>query len=238
MAKAGRGSDQYMLRLPDGLRDRIKAYAERVGTSINTEIVRVLEREFPEQWTADNRLEELGKMLSILNAGTEDPRLDEFIQKVEETVEGIVSGRVTGVDPNARDAVSDMWSGYKERESEAAYEEEQDAQMDYTEEELAAYDVTGRFEKYAVPPPKKPNPIRDQMHLIDVLPPRSLAELAEKLGKGDLESAAKVVLSMPKEEIEERIKFLQLPVAEQYRLRGEEPPASFGKDPFRPDEED
>lgn len=238
MAKAGRGADQYMLRLPDGLRDRIKAYAERVGTSINSEIVRVLEREFPVQWTIDNRLEELGKMLSILNAGTEDPRLDEFIQKVEETVEGIVSGRVTGVDPYARDAVSDMWSGYKERESEAALEEEQDAQMDYTEEELAAYDVTGRFEKYAVPPPKKRDPFHDELHLRDVLPPRSLAELAEKLGKGDLEAAAKVVLGMPKAEIEERIKFLQLPIEEQYRRRGEEPPVPFGKDPFQRDQED
>lgn len=39
--------DKYVLRLPDGLRDRIKAYAERHGRSMNAEIVRVLEREFP-----------------------------------------------------------------------------------------------------------------------------------------------------------------------------------------------
>ncbi|WP_042778945.1 Arc family DNA-binding protein [Sinorhizobium fredii] len=232
MAKAGRGADQYMLRFPDGLRDRIKAYAERVGTSINSEIVRVLEREFPEQWTVDNRLEELEKMLSILSAGRDDPRLDEFVQKFEETVEGIVSGRVIGVDPETRDAVSNMWGLYKTRESEAALEEEQDAQMDYTEEELEAYGVTGRFEKYAVPPPKKPDPFSDELHLRDILPPRSLAELAEKLGKGDLEAAAKVVASMPKQEIEERIKFLQLPVTEQYRRRGEVPPADPGTDPF------
>ncbi|PON04841.1 hypothetical protein ATY29_25625 [Rhizobium hidalgonense] len=238
MAKAGRGADQYMLRLPDGLRDRIKAYAERMGTSINSEIVRVLEREFPEQWTVDDRLEELGNMLSILKAGTEDPRLDEFIQKVEETVEGIVSGRVTGVDPYARDAVSDMWSGYKTRESEVALEEEQDAQMDYTEEELETHRITGRFEKYAVPPPKQPNPVDDEIHLMQVLPPRALAELTEKLGDGDLEAAAKVVLNMPKEKILNRIRFLQLPIEEQYRRRGEEAPMHhFGLNPFPPDEE-
>ncbi|TBD15717.1 Arc family DNA-binding protein [Rhizobium ruizarguesonis] len=239
MAKAGRGADQYMLRLPDGLRDRIKAYAERMGTSINSEIVRVLEERFPEQWPIDNRLDELAKMLSILGAGTEDRRLDEFMQKVEETVEGIISGRVTGVDPYARDAVIDMWSGYKTRESEAALEEEQDAQMDHTEEELEAHRITGRFEKYAVPPPKKPDPVRDEIHLMQVLPPRALAELAEKLGEGDLEAAAKVVLNMPKEKIQERIRFLQLPVEEQYRRRGEEPPVQrFGLDnPFPSDEE-
>ncbi|MEZ0002047.1 Arc family DNA-binding protein [Sinorhizobium fredii] len=232
MAKAGRGADQYMLRFPDGLRDRIKAYAERVGTSINSEIVRVLEREFPEQWPVDDRLEELGEMLSVLSAGKDDPRLDEFVQKFEETVEGIVSGRVTGVDPFVRDAVDGMWHSYKTRKSEAALEEEQDAQMDYTEEELEAHRVTGRFEKYAVPPPQTPDPFRDELHLRDVLPARSFADLAEKLGKGDLEAAAKVVLAMPKEEIEKRIKFLQLPVIEQYRRRGEEPPVDPNTDPF------
>jgi len=40
--------DKYVLRLPDGLRDRIKVYAQRHGRSMNTEIVRVLEEAFPE----------------------------------------------------------------------------------------------------------------------------------------------------------------------------------------------
>ncbi len=40
-------SDKFMLRLPDGLRDRIKAFAESRGRSMNAEIVRVLERAFP-----------------------------------------------------------------------------------------------------------------------------------------------------------------------------------------------
>jgi len=39
---------QYMLRMPEGLRDRIKRAAEREGRSMNAEIVRVLEREFPD----------------------------------------------------------------------------------------------------------------------------------------------------------------------------------------------
>lgn len=39
--------DKYVVRLPDGLRGRIKAHAERSGRSMNTEIVRVLEEAFP-----------------------------------------------------------------------------------------------------------------------------------------------------------------------------------------------
>lgn len=39
--------DKFMLRLPDGLRDRIKFAADAAGRSMNQEIVRVLLREFP-----------------------------------------------------------------------------------------------------------------------------------------------------------------------------------------------
>jgi hypothetical protein len=48
MAKAGRGSDQFPLRLPDGLRDRIKQLAEANGRSMNAEIVSTLEEAYPD----------------------------------------------------------------------------------------------------------------------------------------------------------------------------------------------
>ncbi len=41
---AGRGSDQFPLRLPEGMRDRIKAAAEQSSRSMNAEIVKRLER--------------------------------------------------------------------------------------------------------------------------------------------------------------------------------------------------
>ena len=40
-------AEGFMLRMPDGLRDRVKAYAEKNGRSMNTEIVRALEESFP-----------------------------------------------------------------------------------------------------------------------------------------------------------------------------------------------
>ena len=37
--KTGRGADQFMLRLPDGMRDKIKASADQNNRSMNAEIV-------------------------------------------------------------------------------------------------------------------------------------------------------------------------------------------------------
>jgi hypothetical protein len=233
MAKAGRGADQYMLRFPDGLRDRIKAYAERQGTSINSEIVRVLEREFPEQWSVDDRLEELAEMLQVLSAGTSDPRIEKFITKFEETVNGIVSGRVTGVDAETRESVKELWRSYKMRASEEAYEAEKGG--DYTEEELEARELTGNFEKYAVPPPKSPRPMQDSFYLMDIVPRGPLSEIAYKLSIGDTEGAAEIMRRIPKEEIQKRVEFHSLSVVEQEKLRGD--PASGAPaenyDPFK-----
>ena len=43
----GRGSDKFMLRLPDGMRERIKLAAEVNKRSMNAEIVATLYREYP-----------------------------------------------------------------------------------------------------------------------------------------------------------------------------------------------
>lgn len=232
MAKAGRGADQYMLRFPEGLRDRIKAYAERMGTSINSEIVRILEIEFPEQWPVEDKLTELGEMLSVLAAGRRDPRFAEFSGKLEETITGILSGRVTGVDQETRESVQSMWEDYKMRESESAMDSAQDNYWGRTDEEIAAYEATGNFEKYGLPLPRPADPVRDHFYLMDILPPDALAELTQKLGEADIDGAAEVLKSIPKKEISRRIEFHKLPLIEQYRLRGEEPPADPNRDPF------
>ncbi|MBD9640764.1 Arc family DNA-binding protein [Ensifer sp. ENS07] len=41
--RVGRGSDQFPLRLPDGLRERIKRHADHNGRSMNSEIVQLIE---------------------------------------------------------------------------------------------------------------------------------------------------------------------------------------------------
>lgn len=44
----GRGADQVSLRLPPGLRERIKEAADRNGRSMNAEIIALLEERYPE----------------------------------------------------------------------------------------------------------------------------------------------------------------------------------------------
>ncbi|PSH68550.1 hypothetical protein CU102_12360 [Phyllobacterium brassicacearum] len=152
MAKAGRGADQYMLRLPDGLRDRIKAYAERRGTSINSEIVRVLERQWPEQWPINDRLSQLAEAVNVLAAGKSDPRIAQFINDFEKTVEGIISGRVTGVDIETRESVVGLWEEYQRKRGE---DEAETYQSEYDEEEDRTMSLIGRPEKYAIPPAER-----------------------------------------------------------------------------------
>ena len=121
--KVRRGSDQFMLRLPDGLRDRIKAYADRQGRSMNAEIVRTLEREFPEPWAAGARIGELLTMVRILKEGATEERINHLVHELEETLDGIKSGRVKGLGPEARQAISSEYSDWQLREDEKRLDE-------------------------------------------------------------------------------------------------------------------
>lgn len=46
--KAGRGADQFMLRFPEGMREKVRAAAEQSGRSMNSEIIARLEETFLE----------------------------------------------------------------------------------------------------------------------------------------------------------------------------------------------
>jgi hypothetical protein len=46
--RTGRGSDQFVVRLPPGMRDKIAAAAAETGRSMNSEIVERLEHSFGE----------------------------------------------------------------------------------------------------------------------------------------------------------------------------------------------
>lgn len=144
-----------MIRLPDGMRERIKAYAERNNRSMNAEIVRVLEREFPEPWPLEERLNELIEAMRVLGAGKGDQRVEHFITQLEETIEGIVSGRATGIDSETRAAVMNTWSAYQLKRGEEQLDEHQ---SEYDEEEARSLSLIGRPEKFAIPPTEQKQP--------------------------------------------------------------------------------
>lgn len=96
--QVGRGADQFPLRLPPGLRDRIKDDAEIRGTSMNTLIVRALEEKYPEPMALDLRLEELVLLLRGFRAARgHEGALDALSTEVRETMEAMASGRVASI---------------------------------------------------------------------------------------------------------------------------------------------
>ncbi len=135
--------DQFMLRMPDGLKDRIKVYAERHGRSMNAEIVRILEREFPEPWTLDSRISDLLKMLLIIRSGASDERLLKLTKELEETVHGMMTGRVTGLDDETMSAIDWRWQKYCEERMEDDHDE-----LDLDEEEAEQLGKSGTTAKY------------------------------------------------------------------------------------------
>ncbi|MDW9370046.1 Arc family DNA-binding protein [Sinorhizobium meliloti] len=150
-------AERFQIRLPAGLRDRIKAYAERHGRSMNTEIVRVLEREFPAPWTIAGRVGELIDMLQALKAGATEENVELLATELRETIEGMMSGRVQGVDDVMRERIRAFYEDMRLREAEDAVDLQN---MEYDEEELLTMERIGRPEKYAEPPPKS-DPFKD-----------------------------------------------------------------------------
>ncbi|MES2844861.1 MAG: Arc family DNA-binding protein [Pseudomonadota bacterium] len=84
--KPGRGSDQFALRLPDGMRERIKRAADVNGRSMNAEIVATLEVKYPSPLTF-TREEFLAHIQKLeLDAG-DDPKKQ---AKLEQLVVGFM----------------------------------------------------------------------------------------------------------------------------------------------------
>ena len=123
-------AERFQIRLPDGLRDRIKTYAEKHGRSMNTEIVRILEREFPEPIYYEQRLSEL---LTIIKSASCDDDIHEFVKEVEATLNEIDSGRIIGISQKAKKHLHDTLVKLREDE----YKNDAiDYQSQFDEEEL------------------------------------------------------------------------------------------------------
>ncbi len=85
-----RESERFMLRLPDGMRDRIKAAAEANNRSMNAEIVAALTEKFPEP--TDPEFEKFYEMAQRIAPKDLKRVLVELIDK------DIASGKITNQD--------------------------------------------------------------------------------------------------------------------------------------------
>lgn len=118
-----REDPQLKLRLPEGLRDRIKAKAESTGRSMNAEIVKVLEKEFPEPWDLGVRVKYLLDLFTALRKVRGDVgAIDGLTNVMLETVEGLASGRVPDLDEESRRRVKESLDEWHEQVAQDEHE--------------------------------------------------------------------------------------------------------------------
>lgn len=143
-------AERFQVRLPAGLRDRIKAYAERHGRSMNTEIVRVLENEFPPPWSVEDRMQDLLGLLQVLKGAASVETVGRFVGEVDETVRGMLAGRVRGLTDDQKARLAEL---YAEFDLERASDGDRDFNSkELDEEEVQAFKLIGTTQKFVHPP--------------------------------------------------------------------------------------
>ncbi|TXH81197.1 MAG: Arc family DNA-binding protein [Rhizobium sp.] len=111
--------DKFMLRLPPGMRERIKAKADRAGMSMNEAIVWCLNHYFPAPVTIEERLEDLAEMVAILKGDDTYEGVDALVVEIQETLEQIASKKLETT-PDFRGAVQSRFERWNEEEYERA----------------------------------------------------------------------------------------------------------------------
>lgn len=66
--KSVQPQDKYVLRLPDGMRDRIKAAADANGRSMNAEIILTLNEKYPPEVSFDDLAAEISGLVEEMRA--------------------------------------------------------------------------------------------------------------------------------------------------------------------------
>ncbi|MGI8397772.1 MULTISPECIES: Arc family DNA-binding protein [Agrobacterium] len=73
--------DKFLLRMPDGLRERIKAAAERNNRSMNSEIIDSLEKLYP---APSINIDELARFLASINGSETTEEDDKYLETIND----------------------------------------------------------------------------------------------------------------------------------------------------------
>lgn len=95
-------TEQFMLRLPDGMRDRIKAAAEANGRSMNSEIVATLEEKYPSRSADEMFFAAVHDLQGAITRLAHDPGNEEAKRHLK----------------SLNDAISKVWCGLDRTEAE------------------------------------------------------------------------------------------------------------------------
>ncbi len=139
-----RDQDKFMLRLPEGMRERIKYKAQRAGMSMNEAIVWCLEKHFPATTTIEAKLDELAELVSILKGDNTYDGVDRLISEVRKTITEVGADRVKA-SPDFEELVTKRYEQWQEWEAERINEDAYDPFNDDnypgfpSDEEIQAY---------------------------------------------------------------------------------------------------
>lgn len=98
--------DKYIIRLPTGLRDRIALAAKKQGRSMNAEIVRVLDHEFPEPFPVEDVVHDIKRHVDFLRQIKGYTSLDVLADSIDHLLLDI--SRDDAAPQATRDAVRDF----------------------------------------------------------------------------------------------------------------------------------
>lgn len=145
MAKqAAKDQEKFVVRLPEGMRERIKAKADRAGMSMNEAIVWCLEQHFPAPKTLEAKLDELAEMVAILKGDDTYQGVQKLVDEVQKTVYDVYKQNLK-TPPDFEKAVSDRYEKWSEWAMEQINDDAYDPFDDEnypnfpSDEELQAY---------------------------------------------------------------------------------------------------
>ncbi|MCK4207173.1 Arc family DNA-binding protein [Brucella pituitosa] len=117
--------EKFVIRLPNGMRERIKAKADRAEMSMNEAIVWCLEQHFPAPKTLDAKLDELAEMVAILKGNDTYKAVDRLTDEIHDALVDIYDDKLEG-DPDFKKAVErkfDQWTQWQaEQEDSDAFD--------------------------------------------------------------------------------------------------------------------
>lgn len=112
---AAKDQDKFVVRLPDGMRDRIKVKADRAGMSMNEAIVWCLDQYFPAPQTFDQKIHELTKKVALLKGDDSSAAIDDLIGEIDATLDQL-SKKQLAAPSGFRDAVNERYQRFLEDE--------------------------------------------------------------------------------------------------------------------------
>lgn len=76
--------DQIVIRVPDGMRERIKRVADANGRSVNAELVALLDKTYPTEAIIDMRVREIEDLVKSVPAADRDDVWRSIFETLEE----------------------------------------------------------------------------------------------------------------------------------------------------------